>query len=129
MSLFANARIDITFNSDTGTNYSYHLIQGSGGTTYAESGVNNSSIKLFPNGNSTLSTTPNIGILDVVDYKDTNKFKTARVLNGYDQNGTGIISLNSGLWRNTNAITSIVLATNTGNFAQNSSFALYGIKG
>jgi len=127
-SLFVNARIDITFNSDTGSNYSYHLVQGNGSATYAEAGTSTASIRVWPNGNSTVSGTPNVGIVDVLDYANTSKFKTARILNGYDQNGAGIISLNSGLWRNTNAITSIVLALNTGNFAQNSSFTLYGIK-
>ena len=129
MSLFANARIDVTFNADTGTNYRYHLIQGDGSATYAEVGASTASIRVWPNGNSTLSTTPNVGIVDIIDYKSTNKYKTVQIFNGYDQNGTGIVSLNSGLWRNTNAITSITLATNTGNFAQYSSFALYGIKG
>ncbi len=126
--MFVNARIDITFNSDTGSNYSYHLVQGNGSATYAEAGTSTASIRVWPNGNSTVSGTPNVGIVDVLDYANTSKFKTARILNGYDQNGAGIISLNSGLWRNTNAITSIVLALNTGNFAQNSSFTLYGIK-
>ena len=129
MSLFTNARIDITFNADTGANYRYHLIQGDGSATYAEVGASTASIRVWPNGNSTTSGTPNVGIVDIIDYKNTNKYKIAQILNGYDQNGTGIISLNSGLWRNTNAITSITLATNTGNFAQYSSFALYGIKG
>jgi hypothetical protein len=129
MSLFTNARMDITFNSDSGSNYSYHLVQGNGAASYAEAGTSQTSIKIWPNGNSTSSGIPNVGIIDVLDYANGNKYKTARILNGYDQNGSGIVSLNSGLWMNTNAVTSILLAPNTGNFAQYSSFALYGIKG
>jgi hypothetical protein len=129
MSLFINARLDIQFNADTSTNYSYHLVQGDGSGTYAEAGASTNSIRCWPNGNATNIANPNLAIIDVLDYANTNKYKTARILNGFDQNGSGIISLNSGAWRNTNAITSIVLAPNTGNFAQYSSFALYGIKG
>ena len=129
MSLFINARLDITFNSDSASNYSYHLVQGDGSGTYAEAGANTTSIKCWPNGNATNIANPNLAIVDVLDYADTNKYKTARILNGFDQNGSGIISLNSGAWRNTAAVTSILLAPNTGNFSQYSSFALYGIKG
>lgn len=129
MSLFINARMDITFNFDTGSNYSYHLVQGDGSGTYAEAGANTSSIRVWPNGNATNIANPNIAIIDVLDYTNTNIYKTARILNGFDQNGSGIISLNSGNWRNTNAITSVTLAPNTGSFAENSQFALYGIKG
>jgi hypothetical protein len=50
-------------------------------------------------------------------------------LTGYDANGSGKVSLYSGLWRSTSAIDSVVLVQNAGNFAQNSQFALYGIKG
>lgn len=129
MSLFNNARMDIQFNSDTGSNYSYHLVQGNGSATYAEAGATQTSIKVWPNGNTTSTSNPNVLVMDLLDYANTNIYKTARILNGFDENGSGIISLNSGNWRNTNAITSIKLAPNTGNFAQYSSFALYGIKG
>tara|TARA_R110000868_G_scaffold206226_2_gene454975 strand:- start:43 stop:594 length:552 start_codon:yes stop_codon:yes gene_type:complete len=129
VSFFTSARMDITFNSDSTFNYSYHLLQGDGSGTYAEAGSNQSAIKIWPNGNSSTVGTPNVAVVDILDYADTNKYKTARILNGFDQNGSGIVSLNSGNWRITDAITSIVLAPNTGNFAQYSQFALYGIKG
>jgi len=127
MSIFTNARMDITFNGDTGANYSYHLVQGAGASAYAEGSGSTNSIKIWPNGNATSSSYPNLAIVDVLDYKNISKNKTARILNGFDQNGSGIISLNSGGWYNTSAITSITLAPNTGSFAQYSSFALYGV--
>ena len=128
MSLFNNARMDIQFNSDTGSNYSYHLVQGNGSVTYAEAGASQTSIKVWPNGNTASTSNPNVLVMDLLDYANTNIYKTARILNGFDENGSGIISLNSGNWRNINAITSIKLAPNTGNFVQYSHFALYGIK-
>jgi predicted patatin/cPLA2 family phospholipase len=70
------------------------------------------------------------GVIDILDYADTNKFKTTRTLNGVSSNASSAIDyifLVSGLWRSTSAITSITLTGN--NFAQYSHFALYGIKG
>ena len=70
------------------------------------------------------------GIIDILDYTNTNKNKTLRALGGYDYNSAGEMALYSNLYAtNTNAITSIVLSPLSGNFAQYSSFALYGIKG
>jgi hypothetical protein len=68
-------------------------------------------------------------ILDILDYADTNKFKTTRSLTGFDRNGAGSVSFNSGNWRSGSAITSIRLFAGNNAFAQYSSLALYGIKG
>ena len=70
-------------------------------------------------------------VFDVLDYADTNKYKTGRSLFGSDGNGSGWIMLSSGNWRNTAAITTIQLRPSAGGntFVTNSSFALYGIKG
>ena len=69
-------------------------------------------------------------VVDILDAFNTSKYKTIRNLNGDDTNGSGIIALASGLWQNTNAITSISISTNGyGDFSQYSHVALYGIKG
>ena len=128
MSIFINARMDITFNGDTGSNYSYHLVQGAGASAYAEGAGSTGSIRIWPNGNASSTSYPNLAIIDVLDYATSTKNKTARILNGFDQNGSGIISLNSGSWYNTNAINSITIAPNTGSFGQYSQFSLYGVK-
>jgi hypothetical protein len=70
-----------------------------------------------------------VGISDILDYANTNKHKTIRSISGHDQNGSGFVFLFSANWRNTNAITSIKLFPAAGSFAQNSTIALYGIKG
>jgi hypothetical protein len=75
------------------------------------------------------------GIVDILDYANTNKYKTIRSLTGHDHNGViagihAIVNLNSGSWRSTSAINSIVIGVVSGTaFNQYSSFALYGIKG
>jgi hypothetical protein len=67
-------------------------------------------------------------VYDILDYNSTSKFKTARTLLGYDNNGSGAIFFTSGNWRSTSAITTVTIYPNTGTFAQYSHFALYGIK-
>ena len=116
----------LTFNSDTGTNYSRHGLTGSGtaAASYAGSTVANVGIWAI----SAIANTFGAAVIDVLDYANTNKYKTIRSLNGYDNNGSGYIVLTSGNWRNTAAITSITLTANAGTFQQYSSFALYGIK-
>jgi hypothetical protein len=71
-------------------------------------------------------------IMDVHDYASTTKNKTMRSFGGSDGADyfvTGTVGLLSGLWMNTNAITSITIALGAGNYSTNSKFSLYGIKG
>ena len=69
-----------------------------------------------------------VGVIDILDYKDTNKTKTIRHLMGSDQNGGGYVILASGMLNTTSAITSVNFF-NGYNWVQYSQFALYGIKG
>lgn len=124
--------MQVQLNSDTATNYSWHSLVGSGAAASASSGTSTAFMVLGSNSVPSSGAQPNIYnglIIDILDYKDTNKNKTLRGLGGNDANGSGYISLNSGNWRSTSAITSIKLYPDTGNFKQYSSFALYGIKG
>ena len=67
-------------------------------------------------------------IMDIVDYKDPNKYTTLRSLSGMDLNGSNTwINMFSGLWFNTAAITNITLTISGATFAANSHFALYGV--
>ena len=68
-------------------------------------------------------------VVDIFDYADTNKAKTSRGFGGTDNNGSGLIAMTSGLEISTTAISSLTFTSSSGNFAQYSSFALYGIKG
>lgn len=113
----------INFNSDTGTNYSWHYVLGDGSTASAGAGATQAFMYLNSN---TAFPTPTVHIVDILDYANTNKNKTIRVLDGFDANGSGYVDLWSGNWRNTAAISSITISNGT--FAANSSFALYGVK-
>lgn len=125
----ANLGIVVRFNSDSGANYSYHAVQGDGAsaTTIASSGA--TFMDLFENPTS-ISTANAFsgGVCDILNYSNTTTYKTARSLNGYDKNGSGLMYLWSGSWRNTAAITQIDLIPFAALIAQYSSFALYGVK-
>ena len=115
----------LQFNGDTtGANYRYHVLYGNG--TSALAGSATTAYAPIFQGNTTY---PSVGILDILDYNNTNKYKTTRNLDGYDTNNTisGSLGLSSGLWMNTAAITSITFVANT-TFNQYTQFALYGIK-
>lgn len=121
----------VSYNSDTGTNYSYHALAGDGATASADaySTVSFQTLIYFP-GSLRGSSIFGVGVLDILDYQNTNKYKTLRVLDGYDSNGAGLIALQSGSWRNTNAVTSITITEYNGfNFEQYSKFSLYGYMG
>ena len=119
------------FNGDTASNYSRHQLVGDGSAastfalasrTFAVCGFgvrNATGVSVF---------SPNV--IDILDYANTNKYKTVRALAGADWNGGGSVGLLSAGWFSTSAITSIVLSLDSSlNFTQYSSFALYGIKG
>lgn len=118
----------LQYNSDTGTNYTRHYLEGNGSTVAAGSGTSQTKID-YLQAISTASTN-GVNIVDILDYANTNKYKTTRILGGFDVNGTGQIGLGSGLWMSTSAISTITITTSGGaNFATTTQFALYGIKG
>lgn len=117
------------FNSDTGSNYAYHNLSGDGSS--ASAGAASTQTAITDTNTPQLSVTSNIfgvAIIDILDYANTNKYKTVRILSGADLNGSGRTNLTSGLWMSTSAITSITVNPG-GNAVQYTSFALYGIKG
>jgi hypothetical protein len=70
-------------------------------------------------------------IMDILDYSNTNKYKTTRTISGLNNNYSNAnqgIWLTSTLWQSTSAINSITITTGTSNFTSNSQFALYGVK-
>ena len=117
----------VQVNADTGNSYSRHFLYGTGAAA-ASGGVSTTDYMLV--GQSGGSTYPSVGVIDILDYADTNKNKTLRTLSGYDVNGSGgYILLISGAYYSTSAISSIKIFISGNSFNQYSSFALYGIKG
>jgi hypothetical protein len=120
----------LNFNSDTASNYSTHILYGDGATVTSSWEATQPRINLY--GSSVTSTATNVyatHVIDILDYTSTNKNKTVRALGGQDSNGSGVIFLTSGLWRNSStAINSITITANASNFTTASQFDLYGIK-
>jgi hypothetical protein len=117
----------VAFNGDNASgNYSYHALGGDGGSpgVAALASQNQGKYTGFagtsPAGN-------NVMVMDILDYANTNKHKTARAFYCWDANGTGYVEFNSNRWSIASAISSIVF-TPANTFAANTSFALYGIK-
>jgi hypothetical protein len=121
------------FNGDTSdTNYWFHELRGDGATVTASNSGSGADI-LFIGSNTASSATSNVfgtSITDILDYSSTTKNKTVRSLYGWDNNGSGRVGLNSGLWSSTSAISSItIFPSGSPTFVSGSTFALYGIKG
>jgi len=130
-----NLAASIIVNGST-TGYARHYLFGTGASVTAGGQASQSSFSLIDTitGSNSTANIMGTGILDIHDYASTTKNKTLRFFGGYDTNNGsdgGIISLQSSLWANTSAITSIDLRTDGfANFwSTNSVFSLYGIKG
>lgn len=124
------------FNNDTGSNYNYHGMYSEGNAVSPTSfGVASTSTMYIGTNASdgTAAGTFAPMIIDILDYKDTNKFKSCRAITGFSQNtttsGNRAMAIRSGLWRSTSAITSMSFTPNVNQYMAGSTFTLYGIKG
>ena len=118
--------LNCRMNGNTSADYTSHFVYGDGSGVTAQGTTGETFI---PCGRLPTSSYFGAGVIDILDYKDTNKYKTLRSLAGNDQNGSGSMWLFSGLYQYTTAVSSLTFFSSTGNLAQYSSFALYGIKG
>jgi hypothetical protein len=122
----------VRFNdiSSAASYYGQHWLRGNGSA--AAAGADGTATNLYMERISTDQQTASVygaGVIDILDYTNTNQNRVTRQLIGYDNNGSGSIYLGSGMLLSTPAITKIELFPNSGNFKQYSSFALYGVKG
>jgi hypothetical protein len=119
------ANMLVRYNGDsTSTLYSSTWMTGDGSS--ATSGRNGTQNQIILNYYGYMDTNYNTNVLvDIFQYANTNVFKTNTSRANNASNGN---SANVGLWRNTNAITSVTFITGSNNFAVGSTFTLYGIK-
>ena len=126
--------VNLRFNGDSSSNYTWFGIDGNGGGSTGGQGGNTYTqgpcgvAMIAASFNSSAST-----IINIYNYKATNQSKTYHLLSGYDRNGTsggfaaGQVEFYSAVWNNTAAINSITIYTSTDTFNTDSYFGLYGI--
>ena len=119
----------LTFNGDTGANYSRSKLTGSSSSASTDRTSSANSMNLG-NGNeansNTLAFAPQI--YHVFNYSNTTTYKTVLGRNNNVLSTGSRTAVTVGLWRSTAAITSITLSTDSsGGWYANSVFTLYGI--
>lgn len=110
---------------DTGSNYSWKQLWGD--STNANCNGGNSQT-FFYIGYVSNTAYPAGCIIDIADYANTNKHKTAKAINANNSGGTGYVTSFSGRWGSSSAVDRLKITTGGGTFNQYSHFALYGIK-
>lgn len=114
-------------NGITTSVYSYHYVGAYNSSVTQGAGATQTSMTIGGFGTGIKVTG---SIIDILDYANTNKYKTIRALTGSDFGTSGEVGLFSGAYQQTTAISSIVIkAVGSPNIGQYSHFALYGIKG
>lgn len=106
-------------NSDSGNNYPYVIMYGTGSAASSGSGSTTQGIMHYNAGTSVFNIVANF-----MDYSATDKHKT--VLSRSNQADGFVMSYGS-RWANTAAVTTLLIGSISGNFATGSTFALYGI--
>lgn len=122
-----NDNVLIQYNGDTtGTNYSFHYLNGNGSSASTGNGINQSyALAGFESGANASSNVFGTSITTILDYSSTNKLKAFRSLSGYDSNGNGIVGIYGGGWRTYSPISTI--SVYYGNLTSNTVIELYGI--
>lgn len=122
------SQIYTRFNNDGGSNYATHYLYGDGAGVYSGNGGSPTTVNFF--GSMPASTdTANaytVFVIDILDYTNTNKYKTTKNLCGWDLNGSGFSFFSSSVWMNTAAVNSLTFVANA-NFTTATRIDLYGI--
>lgn len=115
-----NYEIETQLNSDTGSNYSWTQIRGDGSTASSARASSGTNFRLFYTEN-----TMGNAIVNFQNYSNTTTYKTYLTRSNSPSYAVEAIV---GLWRSTNAITSISMTVaGGGQFQSGSTFTLYGI--
>lgn len=121
----------ITLNGSS-SNYKNHILYANGSSVFSDAATPST-------GNTTALTTLNdvpstsnqfgATIMDILDYTNTNKYKTSRTLHGASS-AANQIGLGSGVWMDLSAVSSLTVTCSGGGYYTNGSrFSLYGVKG
>jgi hypothetical protein len=116
----------IRLNGDTGTNYSTTKLHGNGASAASNSSGANAPYMLEPSVAVVISTAaPALFYACIMSYANTSVNKTGLAMHSAPETG---VERSVGMWRSTNAVTSLTIHMISGTLAANSTFSLYGIK-
>ena len=125
----------VRINGDSGNNYSTHYYYSDAGAGPQSGNGTSTNVIVagwMPGATSPIGDNLTSAIIDIHYPTTVSANKTVRVFGGFDSNnsnpGAGFLTVSSGMWMNTSAITSVSFLSN-GPFTSTSRFALYGIKG
>jgi hypothetical protein len=129
---FYQEALYVRINGTSSSNYATHYLYGDTGSIYSGASTATNIIFAPSMTGATNTSIYGAGVIDVLDYTSTNKYKTVRSIGGYDDNAAGPnppVGIYSGFL--TNDLTAVTSITVVGNGALDtgSTFALYGIKG
>ena len=118
--------ISVSFNGNT--TYRSHYLYGEGsGSAQAGSDAIRNYVGRAPSASDTASVYGEF-VCDILDYANTNKYKTGRSLLGFDLNGSGNVYLTSFLYQDTAATTSLTFTIYGGYlFNQYTNISIYGV--
>ena len=118
----SNCGIQMRFNSDSGSNYSFTRMTGDGSSASSD----RSSSATFMELGFYVSSTRNMNIVQIMNYANTSTFKT--VLNRANAQSVNIgAQAYVELWRKTPETINAISLSASGNFSTGSTFTLYGI--
>ena len=134
-SSYENSESSFRFNADTGTNYANHFLRGMGSSGLLAYGAASTSSISISDGTPASNTASNIFasvVIDILDAFNSSKYTTTRALYGNAASvyfGSGDIRISSGLWQNTDSITSITfMDRQSSTYVTDCRFSLYGIR-
>ena len=115
--------VRVRFNGDTGNNYSYTRIYGTGSAVASDRSNNTSSMELSdPGGGFNYQFIVAKGFIN--NYASTTTYKT---MLGRGDEVANVTMATANLWRSTSAINSVTVFTTSNNFIAGSMVTLYGI--
>lgn len=119
----------LRMNNSSSGEYARHQLRGTGSQVNSEaSSASDTKIMIGQAAQTATTQAYYAGVIDILDFGSSNKNTTTRGLTGYTANGYDDVRLNSGLWNNTAAVTSLTILPASANLASGSRFSLYGIK-
>jgi len=120
--------VNLKINGASGTSYTLHTLTGDGTSVTSFGNGDSDRIDLVPTSTAASPTSAfGANIVDILDYANTSKFKTVRILGGMNSTSYKFVRLSSGSYKSTSAVSTITVSGGAGgNFIAGTRISLYG---